>query len=233
MTPDFKLGAFTAPLTSSTSQSVLHDADPALEALLAFIKAMLVQHLGARFDAEVNACGLSGLAGKIATVAVPFDPIPYLAQSQLAPPLLAVFVVDEEWTEHTRHRHRVDATFKILWCLPPLTTAQQTKLGPLRRAVSRVLVDRIEQGADPAYQSGAQVFGAAGISEIRVTSARYGNIENGLRTELFFPAVELELVVVERREAPSVQALDGIDGSVAVADQSGQTPLVDFEQDTP
>lgn len=230
-----QVGAFVAPLDPSTAHSLLQDADPALFAVLGFVQAVLQAHLGARFDAEVVKAGLPALAGKISALAIPYDPLPFLQQAQLEPPFVALYVPRERSEGKTRQYYHLVETWKLLWVLPPLTPAQFLQLSSFRRAVFKVVNDRIDQGYDPAYQDGAQVVEAGGIEQINVVEASYGTIQ-GLRTELFFPAVELEIEVMERRMAtPGLDSLAGVDGSVKVNNPDGTNPLtlIEFQKDLP
>jgi hypothetical protein len=231
----FTLGTFFSPLTSSTAHSLLLDADPALAAALAFYQAVIAIHLGARFDAEVARAGLPTLAGKITALATPRDPLPYLQQAQLTPPLLALYPATDTPSEKTRNWYHVEGDWKLLYVLPPLTAAQDMQLGPILRAIFKVVQDRTELGYDPAYQSGALVLGAAGVEQIAVKQARYGNIQ-GLSSNLFFPSVEIDLVVYERKNAtPGLSTAAGLDGTAAITDPAGANAInvVNFQQDLP
>lgn len=72
----FRVGNFTSPLTASTTNSLLEDADPALQASLDFYAAVLAIHLGARFDAAVVAAERPELVGKIVSQKIPYNPVP-------------------------------------------------------------------------------------------------------------------------------------------------------------
>lgn len=221
----FQIGAFVSPLTAATTNSLLQDADPALFAALNYFQAVLQVHLGARFDAEVTKAGLASLAGKVSSLAIPYDPMPHLQQAQLEPPFLALYTPRERPTEKTRNWYHVEADMKLLWCLPPLSPAQYLQLYPMLRAVAKVVLDRNEQGHDPAYLSDARFCQLGGIEAIAIIETRYGTIQ-GPRTELFFPCVEMDLQVFERRmTAPGVGPLVGFDGTVSSTDPQGANPL--------
>jgi len=220
-----KVGSFVAPLTASTANSLLDDADPALSAVLAFCQGVLPIHLGARFDAEVVRAGRPDLAGHLADRAIPYDPLPFLAQEQLVPPLLAVYPIRENTHEKTRNWWHLEEQWRVQWILPPLTPAQFLQLSPILRAVGRVLVDRIEQGWDPAYKTGSKVFSVANIEEIGVTECRYGTVA-GIDSKIFFPAVEIDLLVSEQKgPTPGNEALDGIDAKVQSTNSDGSNPV--------
>lgn len=229
----FKFGAFVAPLTAETTNGLLADADPALAGALAFYAEVLTVHLGARWDAEVTAANLPALVGKLTALAIPYDPLPYLTQAQLQPPYLALYVVSERSHEHTRNWQRTEADWRLTLVLPPLTPAQHLRLAPILRAAAKVIVDRTEQGYDPSVNGGALAWNAAGIDEIVVTEARYGTIQ-ALKSELFFPAVEIDLTVCEQKyPTPGLKTITGLDGTVQSAGPSGTNalPIADFQED--
>jgi hypothetical protein len=225
----FQVGAFVSPLTSSTANSLLADADPALYGLIDYYQAVLLIHLGARFDAEVAGAGLVLNAGAISAVAVPYDPAHNLQEQQLVPPLLAVFVESEKTDDKTRQRYHLEAKVKVQWVLPPLSPAQYLKLYPMLRAVAKVLVDRSVQGFDPSYESAEAVFAASGIEQLDLDTIDYGHLQIG---NLFFPCVELGLTVYEcKMDTPAQPALAGVDTEVDDADDEGSEAVVETGQD--
>jgi len=224
----FKVGAFLSPLTPSTAHGLLEDADPALAVTLAFYAAVLETHLGARWNAEVTKAGLPALAGKLAALAIPYDPLPFLTAAAFSPPFLALYTATERPSERTRHFYRIEADWKLLLVLPALTAAQYLQLSPFLRASSKVILDRTEQGFEPTYQGGARFMVAAGLEQLRIESVRYGNIA-GTNANLFFPTLEMDITASERRmPTPGLQALDGLDGSTAVADPAGNVDVSPF-----
>lgn len=235
MNTQFQVGGTVFPLPASTAHDILVDADPALAAALAFYKSVLNTHLGARWDAEVAAVGLPALVGKLTGTVVPYDPIPYLTQAQLTPPLLACYVGEDGWGELTRHRYRADGDWRLLWVLPPLTAAQHLRLSPFLRAAAKVIADRTAYGYDEAHAAGARVWASAGVDAVEVVRTRYGAVQ-ALRdkTTLFFPAVEVELTVHEGREtSPGAEPLTGIDGLLQITDPAdGPVDFAEIEVDT-
>jgi hypothetical protein len=224
----FQVGAFVSPLTAATLKSLLEDADPALAVTLAYYQAVIQTHLGARWDAEVVKAGLPALAGAMTTLAIPYDPLPFLTQAMLSPPFLALYTVSETPIELTRHHYRLAAEWKLLFVMPPLTPAQYLQLYPFLRAATKVILDRTEQGYEPTYQAGARFAVAAGLEQIRIDRTRYGNIQ-GADTRLFLPTMEMDIAACERRmTTPGLQTLRGLDGSVQVVDANGSDDIAPF-----
>lgn len=233
----FKVGkvAFPLALAASTTKTLLEDGDPGLWALLLFCKAMLETHVGARYAEAAADAGLT-TAPLVVGSRVPYDPGPYLTVEQLKFPILAAFPVSEEMSEHTRTRHKTDAEVAIQWILPPLRAEQALKLSPMMRLVSRVLYNRIEQGYDPAYESGALVLGNAGLAAITLKSSSIGYIPSPAArgsveaTKAFYPCIEFTVVLTEVREDVFTEAgIEGLDAGVSVADDAGDVSLVDVD----
>lgn len=233
----FKVGkvAFPLALAASTTKTLLEDGDPGLYALRAFCAGVLDVHLGARYTEAAAAASLT-TAPSIVGSKVPYDPGPYLTVEQLKFPVLACFVTGETMTEHTRMRLRTSADVVIQWILPPLKAEQALWLTPMLRLVSRVLTNRIEQGYDPNYESGAQVFGDAGLCSIAVKSSSIGFIPVSSSRgsvespKAFYPCIEISVDMDEVREDVYTEVgIEGIDAGVSVKDDAGEQPLVEVD----
>ena len=231
-----QFGGLATPLTASTAHPLLQDADPALWTVLQFYQALIPIHLGARWDAEFTMAGLTQFVGnassgqhKSTALALPYDPVPFLQSTQLLPPLLAVFPVEETFSEHTRNWVQSAQQWKVLWVLPPLVVDQYYSLSPFLRAAAKVLAERTEGGHDPGWNSDANIVTLGTIAYIGVTRARYGNIPK-LTSELLFPTLELELEVREQKsptsQAAGQTALAGDDATINVTDSTGTEPLL-------
>jgi hypothetical protein len=228
----FQVGSFVSPLTAATTNPLLQDADPALNAALSFYQAVISIHLGARFDAEMTKAGLAQYVGQISAEIVPYDPLPYLQQAGLAPPLLALYTVSEKILERTRAYYQVEADWKLLWIMPPLNAAQFEQLNGFLRAVSKVITDRTILGYDPSYQSGALFCEVGGIEQLDLGPVRYGAIQ-GLQTNLFFPTIEFEMTAYERRmSTPGLLTLAGTDTTIQVTDDTGANPITVVQTQT-
>ena len=84
----FQYGGTAYPLTASTANSLLRDADPSLYYALDYFAAMITQHVGARLIAE--SAGFSSPITAAVVQVAPMDPAPYLLQQQFKFPLLSV-----------------------------------------------------------------------------------------------------------------------------------------------
>lgn len=175
----FKLGGAQYPLTASTANSLLRDADPSIYFALDFLGAMLVTHLGARFAAQVAKIGAGKLfpAGIVAHK-VSYDPASYLSQEQVRFPLLAVYRIEDTYDELTTQYRRESGKIGIAYVLSPMTPGQADALNPILKAVASVVQMRIEQGMDPTYAPpggalGDRVWAAGGLMEIKLDSSKW------------------------------------------------------------
>lgn len=210
----FTVGGVTFPLATGTGNALLRDADPALYFALAFWQAMLVQHAGPRLVAEFTAAGIvdakgEPLTGPVATV-VPYDPGPYLGETQFAFPLLAAFrkASRTKWFAAGFEHETTDVA--VLYILPPLDSAQAEKILPILGAIYKVLRARTSQQFDPGYtppggsgpQPGPWTAGFANLESVAFTKCSHGMMP-GAGT-LVFPALLAECELVERDNVNTV-----------------------------
>lgn len=225
----FQVGNFVGPVTASTVNPLLRDADPAIYYTLDYLQTMIQTYLGARFDAEMTRVGLTQHVGKASTTALPYDPIPFLQSSGVQPPFLALYPQMDRPEERTRHWYQLVETWTLLWVLPALDSAQFAQLYSLLRAAGKIIVDRVENTLDPVWNNGTPFAELGGIAEIQLDQLGYGSIE-GLDTNLFFPALSATFTVKERRmTTPGLEDLEGTDVTVSLKDEDGDVDLVELE----
>jgi hypothetical protein len=223
----FKHGGTTFPLTASTSNSLLKDADAVSFYMLDFFASVLNTHLGSRLAAQATAAGMT-ISNAVA-MKVPYDPAPYLLEEQFKFPLLAVYRKRSVMRGNISYRHD-DSEFAVAYILPPLSAAQAEQLLPILRAVGRVLDNRADMGFDPAYtppggSAGQSVWGSsyANLESITFTEETYGAYAG--MGDLTFPSWVGSLKVAERDMyiAGSFDALDGVDITENVVGEDGTT----------
>lgn len=212
----FKVGNTVFPLTTSLANSLLKDANPAVYYALEYFTAMLQTHLGDRWDLAVVAAGMPELVGKVVSYSVPYDPLPDLQSQQMTFPLLAVWEKESTTEQITNSWYHHQCVWHVSYTLPALTSAQKELLYPFLNAAKKVLVDRTEQGYDPAYEDGLTVWDEthAGIEKIQVSSATFGNVSVDPKTNLYLPALLLTLDVSIREgfDTSFLESFDGVDG---------------------
>lgn len=213
----FQLGAVQYPVIASPFVGARERLDPPLHAALSYYVAMLNKHLGPYFDALVTAIGKPELVGKVVAEHVGIDPLPYMTATAYKFPLLAVYRTEEEINERTVSWYQAQGKWTCLYILPTLDAAQAASLVHVLKAVRAIIVDRTEQGYDPDYESGKEVWRDAGISKIGVASVKYGGVPQ-LDTNLRFPAIEITIAVDEREEKkPGLLTMEGLDAVVCQA----------------
>lgn len=200
MTTPFTAGAIAFPLAPAAgARTLLRDADPALFFLLDYFAWSIRQYVGARLLAEANAAGIpwvDAVAG-----AAPFDPREYLLEHQAGFPLLGMYRVASAFSDLTVVKRQDVTQLELAYVLPPLSTAQRERLGPILHAVKALVAHRAEAGWDADYtppggSQGQQLFEqvTAGLTAMTATAARFGGYVDG---ELVFPSVVMTLEITE------------------------------------
>jgi len=235
----FKIGgvSYPAQLRASTGKTALVDLAPFRHELMTFVKGVLEIDLGERYAEEAADCGLTQ-APDIVGSSLPYDPEPYLTNTGLVFPVLAVYPLRAARSEHSRLRERITRTVALVYVLPPLTAAQAEAMTPFLDAAADVIENRIDQGYDPDHESGRLVFNSLHLDRINVTSVTYGRMMGtgtvrGDKLGAHFPTVEVIVEVAAVREDVNFESgLEGIDAQVAVKDGTGETIMVEFSQET-
>lgn len=229
----FGEGASVFPLTSSTANSLLKDADPAIFYCLDFFAFVLGAYMGTRLVAEATACGAPITAAVAYTL--PDDPATYLTQAQVAFPLLAIHRVQDVVTDRTLTYREAKGTWRVHYVLPPIDAGQRERLLPALRAAARIIDNRIEAKFDPNYLGGARIFGPgyANLESIRLMTVDYAEWETG--SPLSFPAAAMTLEVCERDTviAGAFDALAGTDTALDLKEPPAATlaDVVDIATD--
>lgn len=228
MTDSWKVGGVQFPLPTSTANTLLHDADPALFYALDFCASMITTYAGARLLAEAAAAGgqlASAIASPVAT-RIHYDPVKYLTEAQYILPLLAIFRQSGVNRYYTVAKWQEDTTWTAVFSLPPLTAGQSQRMMPILHAIPLLLANRIENGFDPTYTPpgstlGGKVWALAGVKSIKHTETSYGGFEG--TGNLFFPAVSMTFHVEELNSPPSGTPLLGIDNYQGIRAPDGST----------
>lgn len=213
----FKFGNTEFPLISSTANSLLQDADPAIFYALDYCKSMLILHLQDRWNAAVYQAGMSNMDGygSVVNYTLPYDPMPFLQTQQTKFPLLALWEKESVTEQKTFSWYHANKVWQLLYCLPALTAAQMEQLYPALKAADAILRDRIEQGYDPNYHSGREIwsFMYAGVEKIQLSKSVFGYFTPPDKTNLYLPTLlcTIDLSVREGFNPAFLETLDGID----------------------
>ena len=215
----FKHGAVTYPLTASTANPLLQDADPSLYQASAFLVAMVEYFVAARFKAQA---ALVGLAPPTAIRRViNEDPSPFLTADQSQYPLFALYRDSETQNEHTVEWEKSIAQWKFAYVLGALNPRQQDQLNPILHSVARVIGRAVSKGWHPSYQGGAPIWTQAGIQRAWLGTVNYSGFERVDTLNDYYRAVTGSITVWER-DFPvpgDFQAFGGAD--IAIDQQSG------------
>lgn len=210
----FKYGAVQSPLPSSTSNSLLQDADPVLAAMLDFYKGVIELHCGARWSSEVQRLGLDAQYPVVVNDVYSVDPTYYMQEAQMGFPLLAVVRKELDFSYLTTIKDKITSTMELIYVLPPLDLAQANTLMHFLKHIASVIQNRTEQGFDSNYQAGKLVWRESGVCEINLKSAKLETYQPN--SGQYFPALVIEIEAVELLGEPTdlYEPLGGIDGTV-------------------
>lgn len=220
----FQVGNVVYPLTITSGQDLIKDADPLIFNLLQFIKSILNTYIGDRFSLAATNANLVDAAGNLITIPikqlVPYSPVDFLQEVQYKFPLLSAARVNETYKELTREWFDITCELQLLYMLPPLTAAQMYQMDSFRSSVRSVILDRLELGWDENYNSGELVFKTAGIEAIKFVKSDYIGILNPKGINTFFPSIMMTFEVKERKNYVdgSFPTFNGIDGYTLIAD---------------
>ncbi len=171
----FQHGGTAYPLEDALTNTLLKDADPAVYYALDFFSAMLTEYIGDRLVAQATAAS-APIASAVAMV-VPFDPVPFLTETQFKFPLLAISRKSETFNEASVAWPRRVGQWSCMYILPPLTAGQMEAIAPILATIGPVLNGRALLGHDPSYASDASVWTTAGLERVKVMSASFGAFE--------------------------------------------------------
>jgi hypothetical protein len=195
----FRHGGVTYPLPVGTGQSLLRDADPALYWVQKYLESILQSYMGARLVEECAACGVTSVT-KAVGYTIPYDPASSLQELAIVKwPLLAIWRQTGKYKWRTVGRMETVATWKVVYVLPPLTAGQRERLTPILNSVPKILLNRIENKFDPAFEGGANFAELAGVDSIDMTDDGWGSYDLP-ETQKYFPAWMGTITVVERDE---------------------------------
>lgn len=204
----FQVGGIVEPLSTGSSSSLLHDADPAVFYALDFYAYLISTYVGPRLMQAVTAAGMiTGQRSDPIRYAVaqkyPWAPDLEFASNQFNFPVLALYRKRSTYKKKTASWEHDRCTFDVFYALPPLTAGQSEQVLPIFRSIAALLREKTTYGFDPGYTPpggtlGQQPWsqGLAGVEEIGLESDSYGTIPG--TGNLKFPFLLVEGYFVER-----------------------------------
>lgn len=224
----FKFGNTVYPLTPSLTNTLLKDTNPALYYAFDYLIGMIRLKCEDCWNAEVTAAGLPALSGIIKTIA-PYNPMRHLKNVQTKFPMLSVWETNSETEELTLTKYHVKKTWNLLYSLPPLTAAQEDRLGPILYAVDETIRHAIEQGFDSDYQTGQEVWSEAfsGLDLIALSKTQFGTLPGLPDAQMIMPTLfqTIQISVSQRFDPSFFEKLVGID----VTQQLDGTDFIEIE----
>jgi IPT/TIG domain len=232
----FQVGASTQPLPTSSENSLLRDADPALFYFLDFLTYVINTYPGPRLIEALTSAGIRMPGGNVVppsavAQAYPYEPLPQQLENQFQFPLLCVYrkEVDTEW-HSIGYEHDI-TNLGVLYVLPPMDAAGTEQIIPIFKTVASALRRKTTDAWDPGYAPPGGNLGD------QFSSALYANVEEigfgeygarGSRTKtrmgvhgflesagnLYFPCLRLNAYVVERdMNNPTLNGPSKFDGA--------------------
>lgn len=193
------------PLSDTSDNDLLRDADPAVFFALDFFAYVIETYVGDRLMSAVNDAGATRIKKPVA-YQLPYNPEPFLTEQQIAMPLLAIYRKSSTFNLLTASSRQETGTLDLVYVLPPLDSEQMERVGPILHAIAVAIDNRAHYGSDPGYTPPGGTLGAtvwhpdvSGVSKMSVVRATYGAFEPS--AELFFPALVLELESRETQAA--------------------------------
>ena len=230
----FRIGNTVYPLDGYITNSLLKDADKPLYYLLDFFSSVLNTYAGDRWTNEVARAKLTSQIPRIVGMKFPNNPFPYLQDTGIKFPLLAVYRVEGKMLEKTISFSRTQSNLEVVWVLPPLTMSQMEMIGPFLNSVKEILYNRSEVPADPNYNSKFNWGDAAGFDWLQMTDYTRMMIPH-TTTNLPMEAIVLKLAIRERDFPVDEQYIefDGLDTDIDLINNPNDDPpdiLEDFVQ---
>jgi hypothetical protein len=216
-TNKFRHGGVEYPLTASTANELLEDADPAVHFALELFSSAIKTYAGDRLLAQAAREGLNFPSAVEKTIHV--EPTPFLLSDQLVFPILCLYRSDDDWGHLTVAHDKCASTWEWAYVLPPLTPRQIEQLQPILRSVSVIVSTFAMQSFDPQYDATRTLRDLSGIMRMRAGPAKYGEFEpvDG-DNKRWWRAIVGKLLVEERTDLVVPSALEPFEGFDLTAD---------------
>jgi hypothetical protein len=222
----FQVGAVVQPLTTTSGNTLLRDADPSLFYALDFWQYVINTYPGPRLLQAATAARASGINVPIASAVAqvyPYEPSSEFLENQIQFPALFAYRTrahSEQWTAAFDHDV---VEVQVVYVLPPLDAAGYERILPIFPAVAQALRYKTMEAWDPGYTPPGGTLGAqfdepafANLQEIgfsgainrRVVSTptefyRIGHLPG--TGNIWFPALLLSAYWIEKDDwAPTI-----------------------------
>jgi len=224
----------TYPPALPIVQPLALQTDPVLEAICGYVKGVLNNYVSPAFSEQMQTTQLVSSFFTIAKGAVgdvlPFPVDSNVLQSEtLSFPLISVYRESSETIQFTLVEMMMLSNFVINYTLPPLGKASNyNKMYSFLDYSAKTLSKFLQDGNDPNYLNGQQVFREAGASFQYFGKWTYAPITGILdKQNFFFPSMSLTLSVLEpyHNVNSAWGPIGGFDLSVGEIDSSEPTDV--------
>lgn len=234
----FAWGGVEYPLTSTVTNPLLQDADPAVFWMREFFAAIIQTHIGDRLTAQATEAG-AAIPDAVAHRSN-VDPGPFLTQDpRKRYPLLALYRKTSTYEERTVVWDEEIGVWELAYVMPPLTWDQAEKILPIFGSVAKVIHRGVRQRSDASFLDGANVSSStyASISKIRLTASKYGRFQDASGLMLHAWIGTLEVREMARPAMPTAfEDYAGADVDLDLHDNATNTTIADmndFATDVP
>ena len=224
----FQLGSVVYPLTDSTANELVKDADPAIHFALQLYSFALKRYVGSRLIAEAKKIDDIKIPSAV-EASIAYEPSPFVLSGDIQFPIFCLYRVETDWAHIGQHVKSV-STWEWAYVLPPLTPQGIKAIQPILWSVASTMAMFTFFSFDPSFEQGKTLRTLSGIMSIKPGPTRFGDFEK-LEGEAkkWWRAVTGQLIVEERDELVIGEAelFDGANITIDVAGKGVET-LKDF-----
>jgi hypothetical protein len=170
----FQVGNVVQPISTTSTNPLLQDADPALYYALDFWTFVIVNYPGPRLVQALTNAGVfyanQAIAAAVAQ-SYPWAPLPEQLENQFRFPLLCAYRKKGQTNWRSVGYETDSWSIELQYILPPMNAAQTEQVIPIFNAIAQALRRKSTDGWDPAYTPPGGVLGD------QVWSAPYANVE--------------------------------------------------------
>ena len=199
----FEVANVLEPLSTSSSNPLLQDADSPIFYALDFFDYVIRTFVGPRLQKSAAAANIQGIQLAVAQK-YPWAPDLEYQSNQFRFPLLAIYRKSSQYRWRRIGWEDDLCKFDLFYALPPLTAGQNEAVLPILRAVEMAIRKKTTQGFDPGYTppggfQGQQPWtvSLAGVEEIGFERGHQGTLPIS-GSNLKFPFLLMEGYFVER-----------------------------------
>lgn len=221
----FRHGGVTYPITASTANTLIEDADPALYFASQLFTFALKRYVGPRLIAEAKKIDGLRIPSAVEST-IEYEPSPFVLGEQIEFPIFCLYRVEDEWSRVSASHVKSVSTWEWAYVLPPLTPRGIKAVQPILRSVAATIAALTFASFDPDFEGGATLRDLSGLMSIKPGPARYGDFERlEGEAQKWWRAVTGQLIVEERNDfvLEDEEMFDGADITIDLAKKHAET----------